>query len=53
MSVCTSGAKFLLLYISLEAPILLCLSALMKTQVLGEKSVVLGDFNESANIVYL
>ncbi len=40
MSVCTSGVKFLLVYISLEAPILLCLSALMKTQELGEKSFV-------------
>ncbi len=53
MSVCTSGLKFLLVYNSPEAPILSCLSTLRKTQELGEKSVVLGDFNTSANNVYL
>ncbi len=53
MSICTSCLKLLLVYIALEAPILPCMLVLRKTQDLDEKSVVLGDFNNSVCNMYL
>ncbi len=53
LSVQTNGLKFLLVYLAPKASVLPCLSALKKSQYLDEKSVVLGDFNNSVCNVHL
>ncbi len=53
MRVRLNDLKFLLVYITPEAPILSCLSALQKTQDLDDKTIVLGDFNNSVCNVHL
>ncbi len=53
MSVRTSGFKFCLVYLSPEASIVPCLSAIKNIQELDEKTIVLGDFNKSVCNVHL
>ncbi len=53
LSVFTHGLKFLLLYLSPEASVLSCISALKTCQDLHKKTVILGDFNSSVCNIHL